>query len=378
MATTARPVRQLKSVGIIQLIYKKRSFASVISTTILDFLQPRVAIVILNWNGRKFLEQFLPSVTHTTYSNAEIIIADNASTDDSLAFLQFHYPQLRVIQNAQNFGFAKGYNEALRQVQADYFVLLNSDVEVPPGWLEPLVNMMQNDPTIAACQPKLLQYLHKDTFEYAGGAGGWMDYLGYPFAKGRIFDVYEKDEGQYDEAGPIFWASGAAMCVRAPVFSALNGFDEFFFAHQEEIDLCWRMQLAGHSIYSCPASVVYHLGAGTLPKGNARKVFFNFRNNLVMLAKNLPPEQALWKLPLRFVLDYASAFKSLFSGQSAYFGALVKAYFAFFGWLFARKDRRFFPPTRRAGLKGYSRKCVAWQHFVRGKTKFSEIVTAKN
>lgn len=211
--------------------------------------QPVVSIVILNWNGQHYLEQFLPSVLASTYVNKEVVVIDNASSDGSVLFLQEHYPSVRVIQLSQNFGFAKGYNEGLKQVTTPYYVLLNSDVSVMPGWIEPVIALMESDHAIAACQPKLLQYHQPSLFDYAGGAGGWLDYLGYPFARGRIFDICEEDEGQYDESAPVFWASGAAMFVRAPVYHELGGLDEYFFAHQEEIDFCWRVQLAGYSVY---------------------------------------------------------------------------------------------------------------------------------
>lgn len=206
---------------------------------------PEIAVVILNWNGRKFLEQFLPSVIASTYPNLKIIVADNDSTDDSISYLEEYYPSIRIIKLTRNFGFARGYNEALKQVVTDYYVLLNSDVEVSPGWLEPMVQLLESDQSIAACQPKLLAYNNKKLFEYAGAAGGWIDTYGYPFSKGRVFEDCEEDKGQYDIATPIFWACGAALFIRANVYHKLNGFDDFFFAHQEEIDLCWRAQLAG-------------------------------------------------------------------------------------------------------------------------------------
>ncbi len=241
---------------------------------------PHVAVVILNWNGRKFLEQFLPSVLASTYTDYSVIVADNGSTDDSIAFLAANFPQVRIINNGQNFGFAKGYNEALKLVESEYYILLNSDVEVSPGWIEPMVSLLENDAQMAACQPKILSYHNKTMFEYAGAAGGWLDKYGYPFAKGRVFDICEEDKGQYDQVEPIFWASGAALFVRSTVYHQMKGFDEYFFAHQEEIDLCWRIQLAGYTVFSCPSSVVYHVGGGTLPKGNSLKTFLNFRNNL--------------------------------------------------------------------------------------------------
>ena len=281
--------------------------------------QPKVAIVILNWNGRKYLEQFLPSVSTTVYSNYEIIVIDNCSSDDSVLFLEKNYPSITIMRFSRNYGFAKGYNEALKQVNADYYMLLNSDVEVNPTWLQPMVSLMELDKTIAACQPKVLSYNNKNLFEYAGAAGGWMDKFGYPFAKGRVFDVCEEDRGQYDDASLIFWVSGAAMFIRSSVFHEVKGFDEYFFAHQEEIDLCWRIQLAGYKLSSCPASVVYHVGGGTLPRGNTRKTYLNFRNNQIMLAKNLPWSQKWWKIPFRIFLDNISAIKGLFTGDGGYF-----------------------------------------------------------
>ena len=305
------------------------------------------------------------------------MVIDNCSTDDSLQFVQSNYPSVEILRNTLNFGFAKGYNEGLKNVQADYYILLNSDVEVEPGWIEPAIELMESDKQIAACQPKLLQYHQKDMFEYAGAAGGWLYYLGYTFCKGRIFDVCEKDEGQYNQATPIFWASGAALVIRSSCFHEVKGFDEFFFAHQEEIDLCWRLQWAGYSIYSCPASVVYHVGGGTLPKGNSKKVFLNFRNNLVMMAKNLPLGEALLKISWRFILDAISATKSLFAGQGTYFIAVIRAHFAFLGWLFFKRRLSVFPDKKRRNWLGYYRRGVVWQHFILGKKKFTEIVDKK-
>jgi GT2 family glycosyltransferase len=334
-------------------------------------LDPLVSIVILNWNGRKYLEQFLPSVLSSTYPNYEVVVADNASADDSVSFLRNNYPHIRIISLPQNFGYAKGYNEALKQLDSDYCVLLNSDVEVQKGWIEPAIELMQSNKNIAACQPKMLQFHNKQLFEYAGAAGGWLDYLGYPFARGRIFDVCETDSGQYDLAQPIFWASGAAMFVRSSVYRELGGLDEYFFAHQEEIDFCWRLQLAGYKIYSCPQSIIYHVGGGTLPKGNSKKVFLNFRNNLIMMAKNLPVWQAFWKISYRFVLDAVSAFKSLLVGELTYFVAVVRAHVAFLYWLFfVKKQKHFY--NRKAVLQGYLRKSIVWNYFILGKRRFSE------
>ena len=336
--------------------------------------QPKVAIVILNWNGKKFLEQFLPSVFLSTYSNYEVIIADNGSSDDSISFIEQKYPSIRLIRFEKNMGFAKGYNEALRLVNSPYFILLNSDVEVTPGWLEPMVNLLENNSNIAACQSKLLSYDNRHLFEYAGAAGGWLDKYGYPFAKGRIFEVYEEDCGQYDKAEPVFWASGAALFIRSEIFHSMKGFDEYFFAHQEEIDLCWRIQLAGYKIYSCPSSVVYHVGGGTLHKSNSLKTFFNFRNNRIMLSKNLPFSKKLWVMPVRCLLDAVSAFKGLLSGDVGYFLAIIKAHIAFLKWWLFHKHKSPFPLNKKGKLSGYFDKNIAWLHFVKKKKYFREIV----
>lgn len=312
----------------------------------------------------------------STYANFNVVVADNASSDDSIPFLRSYYPLIRIIELEKNFGFAGGYNEALKQVESDYYVLLNSDVEVTPGWIEPVIDLMEGDKGIGAVQPKLLLYADKGSFEYSGACGGWLDRLGYPFARGRIFDVCERDEGQYDTVEPIFWASGAAMFVRAGLYHSLGGLDPYFFAHQEEIDLCWRLQLSGYSVYSCPASVVYHVGGGTLPKGNSRKVFLNFRNNLIMMAKNMPLGQSLWKIPYRFVLDAVSAVKSLLGGEGRYFVAVFLAHVAFLRWLLLGKKM---VVRNRSGkeLQGYLHKSVVWAHFALGMKKFSEIVGGK-
>lgn len=340
-------------------------------------MNPNVAIVILNWNGRAFLERFLPSVVASSYPNKQVIVADNASIDDSVEFIGRHYPEVNIISLKENYGFAKGYNEALKHVKADYYVLLNSDVEVQPNWIEPIINLMQHDRAVAVCQPKILMYEQHKLFEYAGGAGGWLDHLGYPFARGRIFDFCEEDKGQYNAIEPVFWASGAAMFVRADVYHQLGGLDEFFFAHQEEIDFCWRVQLAGFKVYACPLSVVYHVGGGTLPKGNKRKVFLNFRNNLIMLSKNLPYGQAWYKIPFRFLLDFISAFKSLFDGQFVYFAAVFRAHFAFLCWIPGRRRKSVFPASKQGRLEGWYRGSVVWQHFINGKKQFDEIVHNK-
>ena len=310
----------------------------------------------------------------STYSNFNVVVADNASTDDSIPFLQSYYPLVRVIPLKRNFGFSQGYNEALKMVEADYYVLLNSDVEVAPSWIEPVIELMERDRQVGACQPKLLQYHNRGSFEYSGASGGWIDLLGYPFARGRIFDNCEVDNGQYDAVEPVFWSSGAAMFVRAELYHRLGGLDEYFFAHQEEIDFCWRLQRAGFTVYCCPQSVVFHVGGGTLPKGNSRKVFLNFRNNLIMMAKNMRMGEAVWKIPLRLLLDVVSAVKSLVAGEGRYFTAVFRAHLAFFRWCVVVVGKRDHLPRRGYELKGYLTKSVVWAHFVKGRRVFSEIV----
>ena len=336
-------------------------------------MQPSVAIVILNFNGRNYLERFLPSVLASTYAHKKVIVADNASTDDSIHFIKAHFPSVEILLNTQNDGFAGGYNWALKHVEADYYVLLNSDVEVTPNWIEPIIDLMESDATIAACQPKLLSYHQPQYFEYAGACGGWIDALGYPFSRGRIFDVLEKDEHQYDDIQQIFWATGAAMFIRSIVFHAMHGFDDSFFAHMEEIDLCWRIQLAGYKIYVQPQSQVYHVGAGTLPRGG-RKVFLNFRNNLMMLSRNLPFSEKWWKLPFRYILDGISAWKGLLNGDVAFFKAIVKAHIAVITWWL--KGEKQYSANRKPikKLDGVYSGTIVWQHFIKGKRYFKEII----
>jgi GT2 family glycosyltransferase len=335
---------------------------------------PSVAVVILNFNGKKYLEQFLPSVLASTYANKKIVVADNASSDESVLFLKQNYPTVDLILLKENYGFAKGYNEALRYVDADYFVLLNSDVEVTAGWIEPVIQLMESDTSIAAAQPKLLAFHDRTSFEYAGASGGYIDYLGYPFSRGRIFDTVEKDKGQYDNVQQIFWASGAAMFVRASVYESLGGLDPYFFAHQEEIDLCWRMQLAGYSIYSVPQSVVYHVGGGTLPKGNSLKTYLNFRNNLIMISKNRTGVRKHLTLFLRFGLDAVSAWKALFSGDVGFWKAVFKAHLGYFNWLFNHQKQSVFPTNKDVFINTIFTKSVVWQYFVKKQKTYSTVV----
>lgn len=314
----------------------------------------------------------------STYQNLDVVIADNGSKDDSLIFLKENYPSIKLIFFTENQGFAKGYNEALKHVQAKYYIILNSDVEVTAGWIEPVISYMELDLKIAACQPKILSYSDKKTFDYAGAAGGWLDDFGYPFAKGRIFDICEEDHGQYDQAEPIFWASGASMFIRSDIFHETGGFDEYFFAHQEEIDLCWRIQLAGYKIFSCPASVVFHVGGGTLPRGNTKKTYLNFRNNQIMLYKNLPLAEKLWKIPFRISLDALSAWKGLLIGDGGYFLAILRAHLSFLKWIIFKQTKSIFPKKRVGSLSGKLNGNLVWLHFALKKKYFSEIIQHKH
>lgn len=291
----------------------------------------KVAVVILNYNGQEQLAQFLPGVIKYSPDPVEVVIADNGSTDESLDWLKDTYPNLAVIDLKENFGFAEGYNQALKQIEADYYVLLNSDVEVTPNWIEPIIGRMQSDETIAAAQPKILAQQAKDHFEYAGASGGWLDYLGYPFCRGRIFDLNEKDHGQYNEEANIFWASGAALFIRASLFHQIGGFDGSYFAHSEEIDLCWRLQRAGFVIKCFPQSVVYHVGGGTLNYQSPFKAFLNFRNSLYTILKNEPALKLVWLIPARLILDGVAGFLFISQGKFKHLGAILKAHFSFYG-----------------------------------------------
>ncbi len=294
-----------------------------------------IAIVILNYNTRQHLQEFLPSVLAHS-AGAKVVVADNGSPDDSLEYLRRHFPEVELLDLKLNHGFAQGYNEALRQVNAEYYVILNSDVEVAPGWLEPVLDAMKKDPGIAVAQPKILQWepdVHEKSprFEHAGAAGGWIDALGYPFCRGRIFSQREEDRGQYDTPQECFWAAGAAFFIRAELYHKFGGFDGDYFAHNEEIDLCWRLKRAGYAVWCFPQSVVYHLGGGTLEYENPRKVFLNFRNSLYSLLKNEPWPKLLWLIPARFLLDGLAGARFAAKGQFAAIWAIVRAHFSFYG-----------------------------------------------
>ena len=333
------------------------------------------------------LERYLPSVVRNTTGDACVVIADNGSTDDSLEFVERSYPELRIIRLDKNYGFAEGYNRALAQVEADYYVLLNDDVEVTPGWIEPIVKLFETDSQVAVCQPKLLMDSQRDTFEYAGASGGFIDSYGYPYCRGRVFDTVEKDHGQYDDLCEVMWATGAAMFVRASVWRELGGLDGDFFAHMEEIDFCWRVRNSGYKVMSCPQSVAYHLGGGTLPKSSPRKTYLNFRNNLSMLYKNLPKRRLLRVLAMRIPLDWVAALKFLADGNPKDFAAVGRAHRDFFkllpqlrgkrlavsGQQSAVSSRQIAVSSQQSAVSCRHSKMLLVDYYLRGKKHFSEF-----
>lgn len=343
---------------------------------------PKTAVVILNWNGEKFLERFFPLVVeHTCKPGIDVVVADNASTDASLAYLHQNFPQIKTVINARNEGFALGYNLALQKIQQEavaqgepyrYFVLLNSDIEVTPGWVEPLIAVMEADSLIAAAQPKLLAFHDKARFEYAGAAGGFIDRWGYPFCRGRIFDTVETDTGQYDTPCQLLWATGAALFVRADLYLQYGGLDADFFAHMEEIDFCWRMRNMGYKIVYEPSSVLYHVGGGTLPKSSAHKTYLNFRNNLSLLYKNLPQKRLKKVLLVRFFLDAVAAFMFLLKGEKENFKAVFRARKDFRRIKAANRAKRKALPQRE-NITGIYSGSLLWQYHVKGRKKFSDL-----
>lgn len=336
----------------------------------------KVAIVILNWNGEKMLKEYLPSVLRYSRDEATVYVADNASTDDSLSLLRQHIPEVKLIVLDKNWGFAEGYNKALRQIEAEYYLLLNSDIEVTHHWMTPMIEYLDSHPDVAACQPKLLSMYDKDSFEYAGASGGFLDFYGYPFCRGRIFDTVEEDNGQYDNLTDVLWATGAALMIRSKDYWDVDGLDGRFFAHNEEIDLCWRLRIKGRRIVCVPESYVYHVGGGTLPKGNPMKTFLNFRNNLTMLYKCLPEEDLKKVMRWRWWLDYIAAWEMLVLKRNVGdFKAVYRARKTFKQW---RKD--FEADRQRIQASRVERKVperkafsLLWQYYVKGRKTFSTL-----
>lgn len=340
----------------------------------MDYNPAHTAVVILNWNGLRFLQQFLPSVVANS-GNAEIIVADNASTDGSVAFLQQHFPQVRLILLSENFGFCDGYNKALQQVEAKYYVLLNSDVEVPPGWTEPIIQLMEQDTSIAVCQPKILSQQHPGFFEYAGAGGGMLDTLGYPFCRGRLFETLEEDLGQYNDVQEVFWATGACMFVRAEVFHGLGGLEPAFFAHMEEIDFCWRAKNVGFKVMYNGHSRVYHVGGGTLHKSNPRKTYLNFRNGLALLYKNTPTKELISSLLLRILLDWVAALRMIFAGQHKDARAVLDAHTDLLRnsayWRRRRREQQ--PKGNFPQQSGVYNGSIVWKYFIQQKRVVKDL-----
>jgi len=336
----------------------------------------KIAIVILNWNGAKLLQQFLPSIIEfSKYDFTDIVVADNGSTDNSLQLLRNEFPEVEILDLKQNYGFARGYNEALKQIDADYFVILNSDVEVTAGWLEEPIRLMEKDSSIAAVQPKILSYYQRTHFEYAGAAGGFIDRFGYPFCRGRIFNEVEEDRGQYNDSVDIFWATGACMFVRAKYFHEVGGFDADFWAHMEEIDLCWRLKNRDYRVVYTPESTIYHVGGGTLSYDNPQKLFLNFRNNLWLLYKNLPSRQLFPIIFTRMVLDGIAAAKLLAEFNLNGIASVLKAHYHFYRSIPSLNQKR-----KKAKLSGHLTTpteklhlSIVFQFYVRKRKRFSEI-----
>jgi len=336
---------------------------------------PKVAVVLVHWNRKNLLEKFLPAVVASDYPNMEVVLADNASDDGSVAFVQRHFPEVKIIVNEQNYGYAGGYNQALMQVKADYYVLLNNDIEVPRGWIEPVIEAMESDSSIGACQPKMLDYHDKALFEYAGACGGFIDKYGFPFCRGRLFDTLEHDYGQYDNPVSVFWATGACLFIRANLFHEVGGFDENFFAHMEEIDLCWRLHLRGYTLKVIPQSKVYHVGGGTLSKLNPQKTYLNFRNSLLMLYKNLEGRNLWWIIFVRATLDLIASIRFLTEGKFGHSAAIHRAHSDFFfklgKWHKARKKTQLIANHGNvSGMVSYS---IVWKYFVRGRRTYTQV-----
>ncbi|MEQ6122735.1 glycosyltransferase family 2 protein [Pseudotenacibaculum sp. MALMAid0570] len=329
-----------------------------------------VAIVILNWNGRKLLEQFLPSIVNFSSELADIYVADNASTDDSISFVKEHFPSVHIVENSINGGYAKGYNDALQSIKADIYCLINSDVEVSKGWLEPVLEVFENEVSTAVIQPKLLDYKDKIKFEYAGAGGGFIDLYGYPYCRGRVFNHLEKDEGQFDDVSQIFWASGACFFVRSEVYHKLEGFDEDYFAHQEEVDLCWRIQNEGYTIKYVGTSTVYHVGGATLQESNPHKTYLNFRNSLLNIIKNVPKQWFLFVVFSRLILDGVAGIKFIVELRPIHTWAIIKAHLSLYKnfYKFLKKRKKL---QKKSDYNLHT--SIVWQYFLLGRRKFQNL-----
>ena len=336
----------------------------------------KITIVILNWNGAQMMRRFLPSVLKYSSDDATVYVADNASTDDSVQMLKEQFPECKLILLDKNWGFAEGYNKALAQIDAEYYLLLNSDIEVTQDWLKPMLRYMEEHQEVAACQPKLLSEANREMFEYAGASGGFLDRFGYPFCRGRVFETVEEDRGQYDSAADVLWATGAALFVRARIYKEVGGLDSRFFAHNEEIDLCWRMRIMGYRIVCLPESHIYHVGGGTLPKGNPMKTYLNFRNNLTMLYKCLPGDELKSVMRWRCLLDYVAAFEMLILKRNiGDFKAVLRARRDFKRW---RKDfeedrKRIQASRKEKKIPEQRSYSLLWQYYVKGRKRFSDL-----
>jgi GT2 family glycosyltransferase len=335
--------------------------------------EPSVAVVILNWNGKQLLTDFLPSVIKTRYSNLQLIVGDNASTDGSVEYIRTNFPDIHIIENDQNYGFAEGYNRILKQVSADYYVLLNSDVEVPENWIGPVIKAMEADAQIAAAQPKIKWQKDKSKFEYAGAAGGFLDINAFPFCRGRIFDQIEADSGQYNQAKEIFWASGAAFFIKEKQWLETGGLDPDLFAHMEEIDLCWRLKNLGYKIIYCPDAEVYHVGGGTLDASNPYKVFLNFRNNLMIMQKNLPSTEAAISIFIRMSIDLVAWMQFLLKGETKFAFAINKAHYQFLSNLRQTRSKRGKRQLAYSKHTGVYHSSVVWSFFIKGVRHFSQL-----
>ncbi len=333
---------------------------------------PSVGIGILNWNGKKFLEALLPELRNLNYPNYNIYVIDNASTDDSVLYIREFHREVKIIVLDKNYGFAGGYNRGFAQMPEDYYLMLNSDVEVPPGFIKPLVEMMEENRNIALCQPKLLSLLNHQMLEHGGAAGGMIDFLGYPFCRGRIFDTSEHDYQQY-ATSVIFWASGACCIIRKEAFWKINGMYEFFFMHSEEIDMCWRLIAEGYEIMYCSTSCIYHLGGGSLAYQSPHKTYLNFRNNIIMCFRNSPWYILIWLVPVRIVLDTIASFKFWAEGDKSNFKAVFKAYRDFIKWLMNEKNK--FPTNKKSllSISSVLKKSIVWEYYVRKIKYYIEI-----